>query len=93
MVEADQESLQCPKFKIQNSIKSYQSIKSSLSSQKTQNQDLCERGAGQVSAVPEAEVMLEIKDDTLNGAGSPLSLEVSLCLVRGLNGKDRKSVV
>ena len=73
--------------KIQNSIKSYQSIKSSLSSQKTQNQDLRERGAGQVSAVPEAEVMLEIKDDALNGADSSLSLEVSLCLVRGLNGK------
>ena len=73
--------------KIQNSIKSYQSIKSSLSSQKTQNRDLRERGAGQVSAVSEAEVMLEIKDNTLNGADSPLSLEVSLCLVRGLNGK------
>ena len=31
--------------------------------------------------------MLEIKDNTLNGADSPLSLEVSLCLVHGLNGK------
>ena len=31
--------------------------------------------------------MLEIKDDALNGAKSPLSLEVSLCLERGLNGK------
>ena len=72
---------------IQNSIKSNQSIKSSLSSQKTQNQDLRDRGAGQVSAVPEVEFTLEIKDDALNGAESPLSLEVSLYLERGLNGK------
>ena len=31
--------------------------------------------------------MLEIKDDALKGVDSPLSLEVSLRLVRGLNGK------
>ena len=31
--------------------------------------------------------MLEIKNDALNGAKSPLSLEVSLCLECGLNGK------
>ena len=46
-----------------------------------------DRGVGQVSAVPEAEVMLEVQDDTRKGADSPLSLEVSLCLVHGLNGK------
>ena len=46
-----------------------------------------DRGAGQVSMVPEVEVMLEVQDDTRIGADSPLSLEVSLCLVRGLNGK------
>ena len=49
--------------------------------------DLCDRGAGQVNAVPEAEVMLEIQDDALKGADSPFLLEVSLRLVRGLNGK------
>ena len=72
---------------IQNSIKSNLAIKSSLSSQKTQSLDLRNRGAGQVSAVPEAEVTLEIQDDALKGADSPFSLEVSLHLVRGLNGK------
>ena len=46
-----------------------------------------DRGAGQVSAVPEVEVTLEIQDDALKGADSPFSLEVSLRLVRGLNGK------
>ena len=60
------------------------SIKLSLSSQ---NQDLRNRGAGQVSTVPGAKFTLEIKDDALNGAKSPLLLEVSLSLERGLNGK------
>ena len=46
-----------------------------------------DRGAGQVSAIPEVEFTLVLKDDTLNGAKSPLSLEVSLNLGRGLNGK------
>ena len=46
-----------------------------------------DRGAGQVSAVPEVEFTLVLKDDTLNGAKSPLSLEVSLNLEHGLNGK------
>ena len=46
-----------------------------------------DRGAGQVSAVPGAEVTLEIQDDALKGADSPFSLEVSLRLVCGLNGK------
>ena len=72
---------------IQNSIKSNLAIKSSLSSQKLQNLDLCDRGAGQVSVVPEDEVTLVVQDDTRKGAESPLSLEVSLCLARGLNGK------
>ena len=72
---------------IQNSINSYQSIKSSLSNQKSLKQDSRDRGVGQVSVVPEAEFMLEIKDDALNGAKSPLSLEVSLSLERGLTGK------
>ena len=72
---------------IQNSIKSNLAIKSSLSNQKHQNLDLCDRGAGQVSVVPEAEVTLVVQDDTRINADSPLSLEVSLCLVRGLNGK------
>ena len=72
---------------IQNSINSYQSIKSSLSSQKSLKQDSRDRGGGQVSAVPEAEFTLEIKENTLSGAKSPLSLEVSLSLERGLTGK------
>ena len=37
--------------------------------------------------VPEAEVTLVVPDDARKGAKSPLLLEVSLCLVRGLNGK------
>ena len=45
-----------------------------------------DRGARQVSAVPE-ELTLVLKDNTLNDAKSPLSLEVSLNLERGLNGK------
>ena len=72
---------------IQNSIKSNLAIKSSLSSQKFQNLDLHDRGAGQVSVVLEDEVTLVVQDDACKGAESPLSLEVSLCLVRGLNGK------
>ena len=72
---------------IQNSIKSNLAIKSSLSSQKHQNLDLRDSGAGQVSVVPKAEVTLEVQDDACIGADSPLSLEVSLCLMRGLNGK------
>ena len=72
---------------IQNSIKSNLAIKSSLSSQKHQNLDLRDKGAGQVSVVPEAEVTLVVQDDARKGVESPLSLEVSLCLVRGLNGK------
>ena len=37
--------------------------------------------------VLEDEVTLVVQDDACKGAESPLSLEVSLCLVRGLNGK------
>ena len=37
--------------------------------------------------VPEAEVTLVVQDDARKGAESPLSLEVSICLARGLNGK------
>ena len=72
---------------IQNSIKSNLAPKSRLSSQKSQSLDLRDRGAGQVSTVPEAEVTLELQDDTLKIADSPFSLEASLHLVRGLNGK------
>ena len=72
---------------IQNCFKSNLAIKSSLSNQKHQNLDLRNKGAGQVSAVPEAEVTLEIQDDACKGTVSPFSLEVSLCLVHGLNGK------
>ena len=46
-----------------------------------------DRGAGQVSAVPKGESTLVLKDDSLNGAKSPLLLEVSLNLEHGLNGK------
>ena len=60
------------------------SNKSSLSNQ---NHDSCDRGARKEGAVPGAEIMLEIKDDALNGVISPLSLEVSLSLECGLNGK------
>ena len=72
---------------IQNSIKSTLAPTSRLSSQKSQSLDLRDRGAGQVSTVPEDEVTLELQDDALSMADSPLSLEVSLHLVRGLNGK------
>ena len=37
--------------------------------------------------VPEDEVTLVVQDVARKGVESPLSLEVSLCLVRGLNGK------
>ena len=74
-----------PKF--QKSIKSHLPIKSRLSSQQFQNLGLRERGAGQVSVVPEDEVTFVVQDDAGTGAESPLSLEVSFCLVRGLNGK------
>ena len=43
---------------IQNSIKSNLAHKSRLSSQKSQSLDLRDRGAGQVSTVPEDEVTL-----------------------------------
>ena len=62
---------------VQNSNKANQTIKSSLG---CQNLELRERCAGQVSAVPEAEFTLALKDNSLYGAKSPLSLEVSLNL-------------
>ena len=54
-----------------------------MSSQKFQNLELRVRGAGQVSVVPEDEVTFVVQDDAGKGAESPLSLEVSICLVRG----------
>ena len=69
---------------IQNSNKANHTIKSSLG---CQNLELCERGVGQVSSAPEADFTLAVKDNPLNGAKSPLSLEISLKLEHGLNGK------
>ena len=75
---------------VQNSNKANQTIKSSLG---CQNLELRERCAGQVSAVPEAEFTLALKDNSLYGAKSPLSLEVSLNLGRGPNGKWKLSTL
>ena len=69
---------------VQNSNKANQTIKSSLG---CQNLELRERCAGQVSAVSEAEFTLALKDNSLYGAKSPLSLEVSLNLECGPNSK------
>ena len=69
---------------VQNSNKANQTIKSSLG---CQNLELRERCARQVSAAPEAEFTLALKDNSLYGVKSPLSLEVSLNLEHGPNGK------
>ena len=69
---------------VQNSNKAIHTIKSSLG---CQNLELREKGVGQVSSAPEADFTLDVKDNPLNGAKSPLSLEISLKLERGLNGK------
>ena len=52
-----------------------------------QNHDSRNKGARKEGAVPGVEIMHEIKDDSLNGTISPLSLEVSLSLECGQNGK------
>ena len=73
MVEAEKVSPYCPTFKIQSKL-----IKQSNQAQAIRTWSC---------AVLEAEFTLVLKDNTLNGAKSPLSLEVSLNLECGLNGK------
>uniref|UniRef100_A0A7N2LM90 Uncharacterized protein n=1 Tax=Quercus lobata TaxID=97700 RepID=A0A7N2LM90_QUELO len=63
---------------IQNSIKSNQSIKSSLSSQKTQNQDLCDRGAGDVESMREAQLVFIGSIDNASDVVDGLQFESKL---------------
>ena len=72
-MEAEKVSPYCPTFKIQTKL-----IKQSNQAQAVRTWSC---------AVLEAEFTLVLKDNTLNGAKSPLSLEVSLNLECGLNGK------
>ncbi|KAK7833453.1 e3 sumo-protein ligase mms21 [Quercus suber] len=53
----------------------------------SQYQDLRDRGVGKVSLVPGADFMLEFNANASHGSNTPLSLELSLSLECGLNGK------
>ena len=53
----------------------------------SQYQDSRARGVGKESKVSGADFMLEINANAGNGTDTPLSLELSLCLECGLNGK------
>ena len=53
----------------------------------SQYRDLRDRGVGKESMVPGADIMLELNTNACNGTVTPLSLELSLCLECGLNGK------
>ena len=53
----------------------------------SQYQDSRARGVGKESKVPGADFMLDINANPGNGIDTPLSLELSLCLECGLNGK------
>lgn len=53
----------------------------------SQYQDLQDRGVGKERMIPSVDIMLKINANAFNGTKIPLSLELSLCLECGLNGK------